>query len=681
MANKKEEILSLTADFLDEKKGDIAKAWLSRKEVVEVFAKYGIDRKKFHDSIATEIIGYFVKVLKKEESVGRCPAMNRFVSLMFEKNISVKEVFLVCMELRQALFHLIITNGKVDIEDPWLFETLSGTLDKNLSGVLEYYVELVVNEKLEEQQEENDRDFTDRIMRILDLQENAIFKIRGNRLYLANRAFYETVGVDDIESFSKEYQDIWSFIQKVYSFQDLFQEHKYDEWISRCIKESGGKCEAELFDHKSGRKAHMVMTMRAMPKGRRSEYVISMEDITDQKAKLASMTHMIYTDALTLVPNRRKFDQVIAAFIKRYKDSKKPFYLLLVDIHNLTDINESLGRDAGDLILKRFAKRVLDNMKNGSFFARLDGDRFALLVADAGHEKAMQKAKDILLLLHGVLYREDAYAKGNIAVVKSYEEDSVATMLSRGDRLVQQIKERGGDEVVDDLLMIEEDRKVKKAAETFLERCRNYLEEKKPLDVVNYYLEVPIDSKGEIVKILGDLVWVKLRKVALHTIRRNGEIYIKMEEKPHIKAVVEDLDKERLWVRLGGFEPVMHSPLDRKSFHVKLLPPLEGILHKESISVPIDIETISVDSITVSMTYMTQLAMEDSIEIETVLRWGDMEKKVRLTGVIRKIEKSKFAVKMVVSLSSVGKMLEETLTQFVAHRQIEIIKEIKESIF
>ncbi|WP_457595455.1 GGDEF domain-containing protein [Hydrogenimonas sp.] len=678
MADKREKI-ARTALFLEGKKGDIARAWVSKKSVAQILFKYHIDPDAFGSDIALKIIDYFVKVLRQQEPVGRCPIMNRFIDLMYEKKITVKEVFLICMGLRRALFSQMISHGEVSRKDPWIIEVLSELFDQNLSGVLEYFDELILRERLEKQHRESVEKYTHRISTILDLQENAIFKIRNGELFLANSAFYKTVGASGRDDFMLNHPDIWSFIERVDCFGSLFVAGKYEEWLRTTLRKRDGRCEVELFDYRSNRKAQMEMTIRPMPKGEEGEYVIAMHDITEQKARLASMAQMVYTDALTQVPNRRKFNETIRKYLKRCKDENRPFYLLLIDIDNLTEINETLGRDGGDLILKTFAKGMLDHLDEKSFFARIDGERFVLLAEEADSDRAEALANKVLAELHTIFYSEEEHTKGNVAIVSCQPNDDIGTMLSRGDRIVQRIIDRGGDGVMDDTLLVEEDRQIKTAAERFLAECRLLFEKREPLEVVNYYLEVPIDSKAKIVRIIGDLVWVKLRRVAVHTLHRECEIYIKTEEKPYFKAVVEDLDREKQWVRLGHFEPVIHSPLDRKHYHVRLVPSVEGILHKGRMQIPVDLESISVDSLTISMTHMTDLVLDDRVEIETTLRWSDRTENVTLPGQIYKMKKSGSNIRTVIMLEP-SKTAEDILTQFVAYRQLEIIKELKESM-
>ena len=679
MEDKKEKIAQV-AQFMTLKKSDLVDAWVTKKSVAQILSKYGIDPKSFSSDIGLKIIEYFVKVLRQEAKVGRCPIMDKFVELMFEKRIRIDEVFLICMGFRWALFSQIAAHWKLGKEDIWIVEVLFELFDQNLSGVLRHFDELLANERLQKQKEENMKEHIRRLQKILDIQEQAIFKVRKNRLFLGNRAFYEMVGTAGLEEFRQRYPDLWSFIAKVDCFESLFEEKNYDEWFKKSIRERDGKCDIELFDHRSGRDAKIEMTILPMEERETEDYIIVMHDVTEHRQQLASMKRMVYTDALTQVPNRRKFMEIMTRFLKQCKTEKRTFFLLLLDIHNLTEINEVHGRDTGDLILKRFAKQMMGLLDEKSLFARIDGDRFALVTESMDSKGATRVANKILNQLHSIYYRKDEHIKGNVAIVSCQMDDDIAAMLSRGDRLIQRIIEKGSDTIMDDALLVEEDRKIKAAAEAFFDHCRTLYETRQPLEIVNYFLEVPIDSKAQIVKMIGDSIWVKLRHVAVHVLQRGSEVYIKTEKKPYFKAVVEDLDKEKFRVRLGNFTPVAHSPLDREKVSVRLIPSIEAILRQGVVQLPVEIETISVDTMEIFMIHISELGEGNDIEITTTLRWNERNEDITLYGHITKANRSGPNVRIVVELEN-RKTVEDVLTPFVAYRQLEIIKELKESMF
>ena len=86
----------------------------------------------------------------------------------------------------------------------------------------------------------------------------------------------------------------------------------------------------------------------------------------------------------------------------------------MIDIHNLSEISEVLGRNVGDSTLKKFAKGVLKHLDSEHFFARIDGNRFAILSKFNTYDKAESTAKKILYELHSLTYSDRVEVKGNI---------------------------------------------------------------------------------------------------------------------------------------------------------------------------------------------------------------------------------------------------------------------------
>lgn len=666
MIDKKDNINRIIY-FLEENKNKIVKFWVTKNSVSQILSKYNIDQDSFSSKVAVKIIDYFIEVLQQKNPIGHCPVMNDFIDYMYEKKITVKDIFLICMGLRRAIFSLIVSVGEVEKDKEWIIEIFSELFDQNLSGVLEQYEKLIFQNHIK------------RLQTIIDLQDNAIFEIDKNKLIIANRSFYEMIDVSDQKDFMRIYPDIWNFIESVNCFDDLFKAKKYTEWIEKIISENNGKCEVELFNYSLNQKVQIEITIRSILENKIEEYAVVLRNITDSNTQMSTLVELIYTDDMTQVPNRRKFEEIITIYLKECNEENQPFFLFLIDIHNFNDISEELGRDIGDSILKRFATGILQHINSNNFFARIDGNRFVLLSKLESYENSEVLARKVLDELHSIAYSNGDRAKGNIAIVSCQPGDNIESMIDRADRVIQRIVDSGSDSIMDDKIILEEDRMIKSASKSFLARCQLLFEKDEPLEVVNYYLEVPIDSKGKILKIDDNHIYVQLRKVALHALCKNSEIYIKTEKKPHFKAYVKDLDKEKLWAKLGSFKPVLTSPLDRKHIRVKLLPTIEGILRKGKMQVLVEIETISVDSFSLSMVNMPDIKVKDSIEIDTVLRWDGRMENLTLSGYVSKIKKSGSNIIIDINLKH-GKNIEDIVSPFIAHRQLEIIKQLRETI-
>ncbi|WP_235071074.1 bifunctional diguanylate cyclase/phosphodiesterase [Leptolyngbya sp. Heron Island J] len=95
---------------------------------------------------------------------------------------------------------------------------------------------------------------------------------------------------------------------------------------------------------------------------------------------------LAYIDDLTGIANRANFYQVLEASIKRSNRNTSRLGLLYIDLDNFKSVNDSLGHDAGDLLLQEIAKRLQKVTRETDFVARLSGDEFCILVNDVNND-------------------------------------------------------------------------------------------------------------------------------------------------------------------------------------------------------------------------------------------------------------------------------------------------------
>ena len=111
-----------------------------------------------------------------------------------------------------------------------------------------------------------------------------------------------------------------------------------------------------------------------------THYVGAFSDITATKAAEDQIHDLAYTDMLTGLPNRRllivRLQQAIAAAVSKQHQAA----LFLVDLDHFKNLNDSLGHNRGDEVLKRIAKRLSALVREGDTVARLGGDEFAVLL-------------------------------------------------------------------------------------------------------------------------------------------------------------------------------------------------------------------------------------------------------------------------------------------------------------
>ena len=115
-------------------------------------------------------------------------------------------------------------------------------------------------------------------------------------------------------------------------------------------------------------------------------------DITEIKGYQEELEHQANHDALTGLANRNLLKDRLKQALALAHRYKRPFSLTFIDLDNFKLINDSLGHDIGDRLLKLAAGRLAACVQEGDTVARLGGDEFVLLVAEQEQEEGVYRA-------------------------------------------------------------------------------------------------------------------------------------------------------------------------------------------------------------------------------------------------------------------------------------------------
>ena len=112
-------------------------------------------------------------------------------------------------------------------------------------------------------------------------------------------------------------------------------------------------------------------------------FVVTFEDITEQRRNQDQITHMAHYDALTDLPNRGQFYEKMDGLLDRAPDCAA-FAVLSIDLDHFKNVNDTLGHPIGDELLRAAADRMRGCVREGDIVARLGGDEFAILQLSFG---------------------------------------------------------------------------------------------------------------------------------------------------------------------------------------------------------------------------------------------------------------------------------------------------------
>ena len=131
-------------------------------------------------------------------------------------------------------------------------------------------------------------------------------------------------------------------------------------------------------------------------KGAVANFVGVQEGVTEREAFADALEQQALHDALTGLPNRRLFAELLGRALRRPDRREGKVAVLFLDIDGFKDVNDSMGHWAGDDLLAQFSRRLEACVRPADTVARLGGDEFAVLLEGVSEEEAVDAAERMI---------------------------------------------------------------------------------------------------------------------------------------------------------------------------------------------------------------------------------------------------------------------------------------------
>jgi diguanylate cyclase (GGDEF)-like protein len=186
--------------------------------------------------------------------------------------------------------------------------------------------------------------------------------------------------------------------------------------------------------------------------GRERRLVETAAALREATAKLELMAA---TDSLTGLPNRRSFSDGLAVEFRRSRRYSRPLAVLMLDLDNFKEMNDTHGHPFGDFLLSEVAATLGRGVRESDLVARYGGEEFVVMLPETTSEEAVAVAEK---LRRAVAERE--FAQGEVRVrlrlsagVAGFDghgaDEGPGDLVTRADRALYAAKGAGRDRVVD----------------------------------------------------------------------------------------------------------------------------------------------------------------------------------------------------------------------------------------
>lgn len=170
-------------------------------------------------------------------------------------------------------------------------------------------------------------------------------------------------------------------------------------------------------------------------------------DITERKKAEQQIQHLATHDLLTDLPGLRLAKDRMSVAINMARRYKKAVALMFVDLDGFKTVNDTLGHDAGDYVLKQVAQRLLSCVRETDTVARVGGDEFLIIATEINSpENAAQIAQKVIKLVsQPVIFNKQQAVVGTsigIALFPDHGED-MEQLIKLADEAMYKVKNAG----------------------------------------------------------------------------------------------------------------------------------------------------------------------------------------------------------------------------------------------
>lgn len=195
------------------------------------------------------------------------------------------------------------------------------------------------------------------------------------------------------------------------------------------------------------RNIHAICNVEIDSNGKPVRMYGIVQDVTDKKQSDDLIWKQANFDSLTALPNRNMFYDRLKQEMMKSVRSDIPLALMLIDLDEFKEVNDTLGHDAGDILLKNAAQRITECVRETDTVARLGGDEFVVLLsqlADINHaDDIAQKIIDQLIKpFH--LGNDVTYVSGSVGItLYPNDANNIESLMKNADQAMYLSKHLG----------------------------------------------------------------------------------------------------------------------------------------------------------------------------------------------------------------------------------------------
>lgn len=258
-----------------------------------------------------------------------------------------------------------------------------------------------------------------------------LLRVEDGEVVYSNRFFQQMFGVDGAHVLGENWGDFF-----------LDGEERQALMVACAVGEDVKNHEVRL-KRPDGQIVWGMVSMAEIPIADESLLLFAFIDISRLKAAEEEIRHLAYHDALTGLPSLRLTKDRIDAALARARRDKRKAAVMFIDLDGFKTVNDTLGHEAGDMVLIEAATRIKKCMRESDTVGRIGGDEFIVVAGDITDDDAREMGKRVVAVLSDTirLPSGDAAIGASVGIARYPDDGGTAEdLMKSADAAMYKVK-------------------------------------------------------------------------------------------------------------------------------------------------------------------------------------------------------------------------------------------------
>lgn len=318
-----------------------------------------------------------------------------------------------------------------------------------LSITLLIYRQLKNSEHLQEIVEKRTKEIKSTqtlLQEVLDADLSLLVVTDGKRTIFTNKTMLNFFEMNSLEEFKDKYKCVSDIFNET-DAQGFLSKTDAQQWIE-FIKKEHPFHDLKVAIRKDGKDRYFTPHAKEIMVDDKALYLIIFDEITRQYNEMKQLKEKAAKDSLTKLFNRGKFEDILSNEIELCKTSMCTLSIIFLDIDFFKNVNDTLGHDVGDEVLRELAEIISSTVRGNDFVARWGGEEFVITLHNTTKENALKLAEKLRKKVEDHTFKTAGKLTISLGVTEYRFNETKESFTKRMDQALYEAKQNGRNRVV-----------------------------------------------------------------------------------------------------------------------------------------------------------------------------------------------------------------------------------------